>query len=211
MPSLDPILEKLANAQHRLLCAADAIPADYWGTRPREDAWSAAEVIAHVITIERTVVAAVVRILKKEPKHTPLLKRFRLPIVFAERRFVRLKTPIPVDPQLLGEKELMLAQLQEVRVQTLAVMEKNRSRDLRVYRWQHPFLGSLNAYQWDSTRKADSPNRRSPAKSNPNCESLISSSPEQCRCARAVDMGLWRGFAKMVQILQRDEFYSYEY
>ena len=109
MPSLDPILEKLADAQHRLLRAADAIPADYWKTPPREGAWSAAEVIAHVITIERTVVAAVVRILKKEPKQTPLLKRFRLPIVFAERRFVRLKTPIPVDPELLGEKEVMLA------------------------------------------------------------------------------------------------------
>jgi len=148
MPSLDPILEKLADAQHRLLRAADAIPADYWKTPPREGAWSAAEVIAHVITIERTVVAAVVRILKKEPKQTPLLKRFRLPIVFAERRFVRLKTPIPVDPELLGEKEVMLAELQEVRDHTLAVIEKNRDRDLRVYRWQHPFLGSLNAYQW---------------------------------------------------------------
>jgi hypothetical protein len=148
MPSLDPILKKLAGAQNRLFRATDAIPANLWNTPPREGAWSAAEVIAHVIIIERTVIAAAARILKKEPKRTPLLKRFRLPIVFAERRFVRLKTPIPVDPQLLGEKELMLAQLQEVRVHTLALMEKNRSRDLRVYRWQHPFLGSLNAYQW---------------------------------------------------------------
>ena len=148
MPSLDPILKKLDGAQKRLLRAADAVPAESWNTPPREGAWSAAEVIAHVITIERTVIAAVVRILKKEPKQTPLLKRFRLPIVFAERRFVRLKTPIPVDPQLLREKEVMLAELQEVRGHTLAVIEKNRDRDLRVYRWQHPFLGSLNAYQW---------------------------------------------------------------
>ena len=148
MPSLDPILKKLDGAQKRLLRAADAVPAESWNTPPREGAWSAAQVIAHVITIERTVIAAVVRILKKEPKQTPLLKRFRLPIVFAERRFVRLKTPIPVDPQLLREKEVMLAELQEVRGHTLAVIEKNRDRDLRVYRWQHPFLGSLNAYQW---------------------------------------------------------------
>jgi DinB superfamily len=148
MPSLDPILKKLAGAQDRLLRATDAVPAAFWNTRPREGAWSTAEVIAHVIIIERTVIAAASRILKKEPRHTPLLKRFRLPIVFAERRFVRLKTPIPVDPQLLGEKEQMLAQLQDVRIHTLALIEKNRSRDLRVYRWQHPFLGSLNAYQW---------------------------------------------------------------
>jgi hypothetical protein len=148
MPSLDPILEKLAEAQDRLLRATDAIPAELWKTSPREGAWSAAEVIAHVMTIERTVAVVADKIFKKQPKQTPLLKRFRLPLAFAEIRLVRLKTPIPVDPQLLREKELMLVELQEVRGRTLALIEKNKSRDLRVYRWRHPFLGSLNAYQW---------------------------------------------------------------
>jgi len=94
------------------------------------------------------VIVVAGKILKKQPKRTPLLKRFRLPLAFAEIRLVRLKTPIPVDPQLLGEKKLMFAELQKVRRDTLALIEENRNRDLSVYRWQHPFLGSLDAYQW---------------------------------------------------------------
>ncbi len=148
MPLFDSILEKLAITQEKLLRAADDIPADLWNTSPREGAWSAAEVLAHVITIERTVAVVAGKILKKQPKQTPLLKRFRLPLAFAEIRLLRLKTPIPVDPQFLGEKRLMFAELQKVRRCTLALIEENRNRDLRVYRWKHPFLGSLNTYQW---------------------------------------------------------------
>ena len=98
--------------------------------------------------VERAVVAATDRILKKQPKHTPMLKRFRLPFAFAEMRLIRLKTPIPVDPRLLLEKDAMLAELREVRVRTLALIEETRNRDLSAYRWRHPFLGSLNTYEW---------------------------------------------------------------
>ena len=150
MPQLKPILKKLNRAQHNLLRAADAVPADLWKTCPREGAWSAAELVAHIMAVERTVVGAAERILKKQPKHIPVLKRFRLPFALAEIRFIRMKTPIPVDSQLLGEKDAMLAELREVRERTLSLMEETRNRDLSVYRWRHPFLGSLNAYQWFS-------------------------------------------------------------
>jgi hypothetical protein len=148
VPPLESILEKLDRAQHSLLRAADAVPANLWKTCPRQDAWSAEELIAHIMTVERAVVGAAGRILKKQPKHTPVLKRFRLPFAFAEIRFVRLKTPIPMDLQLLREKDAMLAELREVRERTLALIEETRNRDLRAYRWRHPFLGSLNAYEW---------------------------------------------------------------
>jgi len=150
MNRLEPILEKLGNAQHSLLLAADAIPANLWTTSPRKGAWSAAEVIAHIMTIERGVVGAAERIFQKQPKHFPLMKRFRLPFVVVEMRLVRMKTPIPVDRQLLCEKETMLAELRDVRGRTLALMEKTKDRDLSAYRWRHPFLGSLNAYEWFS-------------------------------------------------------------
>jgi hypothetical protein len=150
VPVLEPILEKLDRAQHKLLRAAGAIPADLWKTCPREGAWSAAELIAHIITIERTVVAVTDRILKKQPKRTPVLKRFRLPFAFAEMRLIRLKTPIPMDSRLLSEKDAMLAELRETRERTLALIEETRNRDLSAYRWRHPFLGSLNAYEWFS-------------------------------------------------------------
>jgi hypothetical protein len=142
------IIDKLARSQANLLRAAEAIPAEQWKTRPREGCWSAAEVLAHVVAIERVVVAAANRIFRKEPKHVPLLKRFHLPFAFVERRLVRLKTPIPIDLQLLCEKEAALVELHDVRGQTLALIERTRDRDLSAYRWQHPFLGSLNGYEW---------------------------------------------------------------
>ena len=148
MPSIEPIRKKLDRAQHALLLAAHAIPADQWKTCPRQGAWSSAELIAHVMMVERTVVGAADRILKKQPKHIPVLKRFRLPFALAEIRFVRMKTPIPVDSQLLREKDAMLAELREVRERTLALMEETKNRNLSAYRWNHPFLGSLNAYEW---------------------------------------------------------------
>jgi hypothetical protein len=149
VPPLEPILEKLDRAQHNLLRAADAVPPEHWKTCPLgKRAWSAAELIAHVITIEQTVIGVAQRILTKQPKHISVWKRFRLPFALAEIRLVRLKTPIPVDPQLLREKDAMLSELREVRERTLALIEKTRNRDLSVYRWRHPFLGSLNAYEW---------------------------------------------------------------
>jgi DinB family protein len=49
---------------------------------------------------------------------------------------------------LLCEKEEMLAHLQEVRRRTLAFMEETRGKDLCLYSMTHPFLGTLNAYEW---------------------------------------------------------------
>jgi len=148
MALLAAIYEKLERAQGKLVAAAEAVPAGLWKTAPREGAWSAAEVIAHVMMVERTVAGAAARILQKQPKHVPVLKRFRLPLAVAEMRLVRMRTPIPVDANLLLEKGIMLWELGQVRGETLALLDKNKGRDLSVYRWRHPFLGSLNAYEW---------------------------------------------------------------
>jgi hypothetical protein len=100
VPVIEPILGKLDRAQQSLLRATDAIPADLWKTSPRKGRWSAAELIAHIMTVERAVVGTADRILKKQPKRIPLLKRFCLPFALAlvEMRLLRMKTPIPVDP-----------------------------------------------------------------------------------------------------------------
>jgi hypothetical protein len=148
MTRLDAIYAKLARAQSGLVAAAEAVPGELWKTARCEGAWSAAEVIAHVVMIERTVTGAAVRILQKQPKHIPVLKRFCLPAAIVEVRLVRMKTPIAVDAELVREKGTMLAELGQVRDETLALLDKNNGRDLSVYRWRHPFLGYLNAYQW---------------------------------------------------------------
>ena len=71
-----------------------------------------------------------------------------LPLALIEARIIRRKTPVPLDPELVREKETMLAELREVRERTLAFMDETKTRDLSVYCWPHPFLGTLNTYAW---------------------------------------------------------------
>jgi uncharacterized damage-inducible protein DinB len=145
---LDPILEKLAHARSRLLSTADSVGADRWQTRPSRGGWSAAELTAHLIMVERAILGSADRVMQDAPRRFSLLKKFHLPLALVEARWIRRKTPIPLDPELVREKETMLAELREVRERTLAFVDETRGRDLSKYRWRHAFLGTLNIYQW---------------------------------------------------------------
>jgi uncharacterized damage-inducible protein DinB len=146
--SLETIIENLAGAQEELLRAADAVPADQWKTRPAEGRWSAGELIGHLSAIEMAILDRADKILQKPPKSVPFYKRFHVPMVIVERRVIRRKAPSTVEPQIVGEKEGMLAEFRGVRERTLAFIEETRGRDLRSYNMPHPFLGNLNAYDW---------------------------------------------------------------
>jgi DinB family protein len=148
VPRLELIFEKLALAQDRLLRAADSVPPDQWKKSPDSGGWSAAEIVAHLIMVERAVIGSADRMTQKTPKHFSMLKRLHLPMALVEARLVRRKTPIPLDPELVREKETMLAELREARERTLAFMDETKGRDLSAYRWPHPLLGSLNMYGW---------------------------------------------------------------
>jgi uncharacterized damage-inducible protein DinB len=148
MPSIEPIVHKLARAQTRLLRAADAVCAEQWKSSPSNGAWSAGELVAHLIMVERGIVAGADRVTQKPAKPRSFLKRLHLPLALVESRLVRLKTPIPLDPQLIREKEAMLAELRNVRERSLAFLDETKNRDLSAYCWRHPFIGSLNLYEW---------------------------------------------------------------
>lgn len=147
-PEVDSLIANLAKTQIRLLRAAEAVSAQEWKTRPSEERWSAAELIAHLMMVERAVIEKANRVRLKPPKRIPLLKRIHVPMLLVESRLIRRKTPIPVDPGLLLGKEEMLSQLREVRGHSLAFLEEARGRDLSEYCWAHPALGTLNTYKW---------------------------------------------------------------
>lgn len=147
MRNLQPLLENLARAQAGLLRAADAIPADRWTENPLEGRWSAGEVVCHLISVERAIISRADKILQKPARNVPLYRRFRLPMAVVEIRFVRRRSPIPLEAQLLREKEAMLAELREVRGRTLAFIDETKGRDLSTYMFP-AFLGMLNLYEW---------------------------------------------------------------
>jgi uncharacterized damage-inducible protein DinB len=148
LPTPEPILVNLAKAQTGLLRAADAVPSEHWATRPAEGRWSAGEVVAHLIAVERSILAGADKLLQHPPRQVSIYKRFHLPMMVVERRFIRRKSPIPVEAELLREKEEMLAELREVRGRTLAFIDETKGRDLSAYCRSQAFLGTLNVYEW---------------------------------------------------------------
>jgi hypothetical protein len=148
MPSVQSISESLSRAEAQFLRAVEAIPADQWKCCPSEGRWSAGQLVCHLIRVESTIIKNAGRVLQHPPKPRPFSKRFHLPMALLESRLIRRKTPIPLDPTMVGEKDKMLAQLREVRQQTRAFMEEAARKSLRKYHMPHPFLGTLNLYQW---------------------------------------------------------------
>jgi len=148
MSSLQSIYENLARAEKQFLAAADAIPADQWKTCPGDGCWSAGELVCHVIQVESAIIKNAGRVLRHPPKPRPLLKRFHVPMALVESRLIPRKTPIPLDPGLVCEKDKMLAQLREVRRQTRVFIAESAGIDLRKYHMPHPFLGTFNLREW---------------------------------------------------------------
>jgi DinB superfamily len=148
MKSLQPIREKLARAQTSFFRAADTIPAEKWGSCPGLNEWSAAELVAHLVVVERGVVTNVDRLTQKAPIPVPFPKRIHLPMWLVEARVIRRRSPVPLDESLMAEKEVMLGGLRQVRERTLAFIMETERRDLSAYCWRHPFLGMLNVYEW---------------------------------------------------------------
>jgi uncharacterized damage-inducible protein DinB len=145
---LEPIRQKLARTRHHLLRSADSVPATQWKTRPKHGGWSAAELVAHLIMVERSVVGKADRVLQETPRQFSLFEKFHVPLALVEARIIRRKAPVPIDPEMIDEKETMLAALRAVRERTLAFLEETHGRDLSKYRWKHPALGSMDVYRW---------------------------------------------------------------
>jgi hypothetical protein len=146
--NLSLIRRKLDEAQSSFLRSADKIPTEKWNEKTSAKEWSAAEITAHLIMIERAIISAADHITIKSPRTFPLWKRVHVPLWFAGVRLVRLKSPIPVDPKLLGAKEELLGELRLTRERSFAFLAETEKRDLSAYRWRHPFLGRLNTYEW---------------------------------------------------------------
>lgn len=148
MPSIEAIIEKLARAQEGLLRAADSVPAELWKKSPGAEVWSSAEIVAHLIMVERGIIGTADRVMQKPAQPTPLYKRLHFPLALVEARLIRRKTPIPVNPEFVRGREAMLGELREVRGRTLAFLDETKTRDMGAYGWRHPFLGRLNFYEW---------------------------------------------------------------
>ncbi|MBI3404463.1 MAG: DinB family protein [Acidobacteria bacterium] len=153
MSRVAAISELLKRTAAALRSVADQVPADKWQQQPKSGGWSAAEIIAHLTMVEDAATGKAAKVVKHPPN--PLSFRDRvmkapaaLVRTFVVGRIVRRQTPIPLDPQLLSDKESMLARYADRRKQTLSLLEESGTKNLAAYYWKHPFFGNLDYYTW---------------------------------------------------------------
>jgi len=151
MRGLAPILELLQMSRSRFSAMAESVPENLWRKSPETDRWSPAEVVAHVTIAEQFIIARSKTVLQVPPKQLPLLKKFHWPLLLVRWRVRKRKTPIPMDRSLVADRPEALNRLSTAREGTLAFIESTRGQDLSAYRLPHPFLGSLNVYDWIRT------------------------------------------------------------
>lgn len=148
MPNSRILVEKLNRVRADLLAVAESVPAEKWQKRPAHGGWSVAEVIAHLTMVETAITEGASKLVTREPKPVALWKRLHWPVKLAQWRFPKARTPVPLDPRLVGEKEAMLERFHAGRERTLGFLASNCDRDLGRWRWPHPFFGNLNGYTW---------------------------------------------------------------
>src|SRR5260370_5743281 len=120
MNRLDLILEQMSRSRAGLFDATDAISPRTWRSARRPEAWSVAEVIAHLTMVESAVTRGAERMIQQIPPRLPFWKKLHVPVRMAEWRLVRRKSPMPLDPSLLSDKEAMLACVRDAPARTLS-------------------------------------------------------------------------------------------
>jgi hypothetical protein len=148
MQDVGPIAELLKKSHADMIASCHEIPENRWRSSPGNGAWSAAEIVVHLTMVEDKVASTMEKMLREAPVPVKWWKRFHLPVSLAENRGIKRKTPIPLDASLVKEKAEALEKLNQRRNHSMALLLANGRRDLSGYRFSHPFLGSLNFYDW---------------------------------------------------------------
>jgi hypothetical protein len=148
MAPSESIRAHIERCRGELQAAAKAVPEELWQKCPACGGWSAAEVVAHVLMVEQAITEGARKLISVEPRRFSLRDRLHPPLRLAAWRGVKRQSPIPLDRALLDNREAMLVRLAECRSKTLALVDENLNRNLRPWRWKHPFFGALNYYEW---------------------------------------------------------------
>ena len=101
-----------------------------------------------MMMVEQAIIAGVKKVLQAEPEPVPLLKRLHVPVALAAWRGTKRRSPVELDQSLVTDRPDALNRLNAAREATVGFIESTGRKDLRVYRFPHPFLGSLNIYDW---------------------------------------------------------------
>jgi hypothetical protein len=141
--------ESLAAVQ----ASAESVPPALRGRRPAPERWSVAEVLEHLALVEHLfteriggrIAAARSRLAAEARERTPLPPR--IAAMMASRAQTR-NAPDQVIPTGRMDAETALVALRQAHAGFRAALRDASGLALSTVTYEHPFFGTLNAYQW---------------------------------------------------------------
>lgn len=98
--------------------------------------------------VEESIIARCKKALAAGPRPLPALKKIHLPLVLATWRGKKVRTPIPLESERIGNREQAYTTLESIRQHSVEFFNLLRDQDLSAYHFLHPIFGSLNLYEW---------------------------------------------------------------
>ena len=148
---LDPIRRQLATDHETLRAAVERVPLDWRERRMDPARWSVAEILEHLATIEKNMVALFTGFLAA----APTLESAGLPHEMdAELRAKLLdrtqsiEAPTFIQPSGSVDSETALRTLEGYRKELLATIATADRKDFAAVSRPHRVFGPLNGYQW---------------------------------------------------------------
>ncbi len=154
-PRLAAVIEHADAARAELLAAVDAIPEELREARPSEQSWSAAEVLEHLVRVEKGVAKLMALKIGElqaspEPPHETAdmvaITDARFGVL--ANRANRIEAPDRVVPEGEMSAESARMALMETRGILLDQLHAGDGLAYSTVLHPHPFLGTLDLYEW---------------------------------------------------------------
>jgi hypothetical protein len=154
-PRLAAVIDYADRARAELLATVDAVPEPLREARPSEEAWSVAEILEHLMIIEKGVAKLVALKLGELQTQVEPPKESAEDVPVDTTRFVALPNraiKIPAPERVIPRGEMSAEEARSALAQTRGLLlDQLHAADglaLSSVSHPHPVLGTLNVYEW---------------------------------------------------------------
>jgi hypothetical protein len=146
MARVDAVIAGLGTTRRRLIADGERFDAAHFVQQPPGGGWSAGQLFEHLARVESSIVRGGRKALETGSRARRTARDRIVQLIFWRgdlARFVRVRTPAAADPVEPLGREAAFARVAAVRVETLALLNEVRDRDLGGLCLRHPLFGGL--------------------------------------------------------------------
>jgi uncharacterized damage-inducible protein DinB len=150
--SLSGAWKKLEAGRHNMLALVSHLPEEKLSWSPHSDRWSIAEILTHLITVERLSLSYMQKKIQSPdtPRNSGILEKVKLTLLIISQRLpLRYKAPAAVvkhTPKAWTATEIS-DNWSSVRCELRALLESLGESQLRQLIFKHPAVGRLDVRQ----------------------------------------------------------------